>query len=68
MLLSGLGYLPGFVLAILLYRVATNAIQMQFEMTVFRAVLVFCLTVLMCCLSALMAMRRIRTADPAEVF
>jgi putative ABC transport system permease protein len=68
MLLSGLGYIPGFILAIVLYRVATNAIQMQFEMTTARAVLVFGLTVLMCCLSALMAMRRIRTADPAEVF
>lgn len=68
MLLSGLGYLPGFFLAIVLYRVATNAIQMQFEMTLVRAVLVFGLTVVMCCLSALMAMRRIRTADPAEVF
>jgi putative ABC transport system permease protein len=51
-----------------LYRVATEAIQMQFEMTTFRALLVFALTILMCCLSALMAMRRIRTADPAEVF
>jgi putative ABC transport system permease protein len=68
LLLSVLGYFPGFVLALGLYRVATNAIQMQFEMTLQRAVLVFCLTVVMCCLSAMMAINRIRTADPAEVF
>lgn len=68
LMLSVLGYFPGFVLALGLYRVATNAIQMQFEMTTERAVLVFCLTIVMCCLSAMMAIRRIRTADPAEVF
>ena len=68
MLLSALGYIPGFLLAVVLYRVATNAIQMQFEMTTSRALVVFALTVVMCCLSATMAMRRIRTADPAEVF
>ena len=68
LLLSVLGYFPGFVLALGLYRVATNAIQMQFEMTLQRAVLVFCLTIVMCCLSAMMAINRIRTADPAEVF
>lgn len=67
-ILSLLGYFPGFVLALWLYRVATNAIQMQFTMTVERAVFVFFLTMLMCGGSAMIALRKVKTADPADVF
>ncbi len=68
MILSLLGYFPGFLLALGLYRVATNAIQMQFTMTVGRALFVFALTIVMCGLSAMIAIRKVRTADPADVF
>ena len=68
MILSLLGYFPGFILALALYRVATNAIQMQFSMTVERAVAVFLLTMVMCGLSAMIAIRKVKTADPADVF
>jgi putative ABC transport system permease protein len=68
LMLSVLGYFPGFVLALWLYRVATNAIQMQFTMTLERAVFVFVLTIVMCGMSAMMAIGKVRTADPAEVF
>ncbi|MBL8811604.1 MAG: FtsX-like permease family protein [Planctomycetaceae bacterium] len=68
LMLSVLGYLPGFVLALWLYRVATNAIQMQFSMTAERALFVFALTIVMCVLSAVMAIGKVRSADPAEVF
>jgi putative ABC transport system permease protein len=67
-ILALLGYFPGFVLALGLYRIATNAIQMQFSMTVERGVSVFLLTVIMCGLSAMIAIRKVRTADPADVF
>jgi len=68
LILSVLGYFPGFLLAIGLYRVATHAIQMQFTMTLGRAVMVFLLTVVMCVMSAAIAIRKVRTADPADVF
>ncbi|MFN9970560.1 MAG: ABC transporter permease, partial [Phycisphaerae bacterium] len=68
MILSLLGYFPGFVLALGVYRIATRAIQMQFAMTFERAITVFGLTVLMCGLSAMIAIRKVRTADPADVF
>jgi len=67
-ILSILGYIPGFFLALVLYRVATVAIQMQFAMTVQRATMVFALTLVMCGLSALIAIRKAWTADPADVF
>jgi putative ABC transport system permease protein len=37
-------------------------------MTVSRAAMVFGFTVLMCSLSGLVAIRKLRAADPAEVF
>lgn len=67
-LLSVMGYVPGFFLAIGLYRVATVAIQMPFSMTAARAITVYLLTLMMCGLSALVAVRKVRTADPADVF
>jgi putative ABC transport system permease protein len=68
LILSILGYIPGFVLALGLYRVATRAIQMQFTMTLERAVFVLSLTIVMCGLSAAIAIGKIRSANPADVF
>lgn len=68
LILSILGYVPGFFLALVLYRVATVAIQMQFAMTVQRATMVLTLTLVMCGLSALVAIRKACSADPADVF
>ena len=67
-ILSVFGYVPGFFLALVLYRVATVAIQMQFSMTWERAIMVFTLTLIMCGLSAFIAVRKVKTADPADVF
>jgi putative ABC transport system permease protein len=38
------------------------------RVTADRALLVLGLTILMCCGSALIAMRKLRAADPAEIF
>lgn len=67
-ILTVLGYLPGFLLALGLYQVATHAIQMPFAMTWTRGLGVFFLTLIMCGISALIAVRKAWTADPAEVF
>jgi len=68
LILSILGYVPGFFLALVLYRIATVAIQMQFAMTFQRATMVFTLTLVMCGLSSLIAIRKACSADPADVF
>jgi putative ABC transport system permease protein len=67
-ILSLLGYVPGFWLAIGLYRVAEEQMQMPFAMTAARSVGVFIATLVMCGLSAMIAVRKAWTADPAEVF
>jgi putative ABC transport system permease protein len=68
LILSVLGYLPGFVLALGLYQIAEQEIQMPFVMTWSRGIGVFIATVAMCALSAVIAVRKAWSADPAEVF
>jgi putative ABC transport system permease protein len=68
LLLSVLGYIPGFIVALWLYQLATKAIQMPFSMTWNRGISVFLLTVVMCLLSATIALQRVRRVDPADVF
>jgi putative ABC transport system permease protein len=67
-ILSVFGYVPGFFISILIYRVATNATFLPLEMTAERGVVVYLLTLGMCVLSGALALRRLRKADPAEIF
>jgi putative ABC transport system permease protein len=67
-ILAALGFLPGVAMSIVLYRVSGEATRLPLEMTLERALFVLGLTVTMCTISALMALRKVRSADPAEVF
>jgi putative ABC transport system permease protein len=67
-ILATLGFVPAVGISFALYRVSSEATRLPLEMTAERAALVFGLTVAMCTASALMALRKVRSADPAEVF
>ena len=67
-ILSLLGFLPGAGLAWGLYAVTVKATNLPLRMTWDRGALIFGLTVVMCGLSGLVAMRKLRQADPADVF
>jgi putative ABC transport system permease protein len=67
-ILSVFGYIPGFFISLVIYRVATNATFLPLEMTAERGVVVYLLTLGMCVLSGALALRRLRKADPAEIF
>ena len=67
-ILAVLGYLPGLAICLLLYRVSSRATLLPLEMTWQRGVGVLALTVAMCAISALVALRKVRSADPADVF
>jgi putative ABC transport system permease protein len=67
-ILSVLGFPVGFVLAQGLYAIARQATGLPIVMTVARVVMVFGLTVLMCGMSGLLAMRKLKSADPADAF
>jgi putative ABC transport system permease protein len=67
-ILALLGFAPGWVGALLLYRLTAEATHLPLTMTPGRALGVLALTVLMCGLAALVALRKVRSADPAEIF
>lgn len=62
------GYAIGLVVALGLYELTKLAAGIPIGMTWDRVGLVFVLTVGMCVASALLAVRKVRTADPAELF
>ncbi len=67
-LLAVLGYVPGLLLVWWLYGLAAAATQLPLGVTFERAAGVFVITLIMCMLSGLLAMRKVRKLDPAEVF
>ncbi len=62
------GYLPAWVVALALYRVLGAISLLPLHMTAGLTLMGLALTVGMCILSALVAVRRVIRADPAEVF
>lgn len=67
-LLAILSYVPAFALTLLVYQQAGAATRLPVAMNVERAVVVFGLTLFMCCASAALAIRKLRSAQPAEIF
>jgi putative ABC transport system permease protein len=67
-ILSVFGYIPGFFIALLIYIIARDATFLPLRMTPERGVVVYLLTLGMCVLSGGLALRRLRRADPAEIF
>jgi len=67
-ILAVLGYLPGLFIVYFLYGKAAAATNLPLYITQDRAVTVFLMTLAMCALSALMAVRKVRRLDPADVF
>jgi putative ABC transport system permease protein len=67
-LLALLAYVPGILVAHLLYLITRHSTLLPIFMTAQRALFVFGLTVFMCCFSGFIATRKLRDADPAEIF
>jgi putative ABC transport system permease protein len=67
-ILAVLGFLPGLGTAWWLYGKAAAATNLPLYVTPERAGTVFALTLAMCAISGLLAVRKVRRLDPAEVF
>lgn len=63
-----LGYVPGFLLTIIAYEFAKGMTLLPFAMTYSRAVMVLLGTIIMCLVSGASAVRKLRAADPADIF
>jgi putative ABC transport system permease protein len=68
LILAAIGFIPGFAISQGLYLMTRQATLLPIIMTVDRAVFIFILTTLMCSISALIAMQKLQSADPADVF
>ncbi|MEH2465001.1 ABC transporter permease DevC [Nostoc sp.] len=68
LLLSILGYFPGIIFALFMYKTAREATLLPVSMSFDRAVMVLILTMLMCIISGAIAVRKLRSADPADIF
>jgi putative ABC transport system permease protein len=67
-LLSILGFIPGFALCLGIYDNAREGSGLPLTMTWSRSLTVFTLTILMCVISGIIAMRKTQSADPADIF
>ncbi|MFE4106638.1 ABC transporter permease DevC [Almyronema epifaneia] len=66
--LAILGFIPGFLLANGLYTLFKSATLLPIGMKFSRATTVLILTIIMCVGSGAIAMRKLRAADPADIF
>lgn len=67
-ILSLLGYIPGFLFSVLLYHAVIIIVRLPTQMEFGRAVIVLCLTTLMCCIAGMIATNKLRDGDPADIF
>ena len=67
-ILAVLGFVPGMAVANWLYGNAADATSLPIYLTTDRAIAVFIMTLGMCALSGLLAVRKVSRLDPAEIF
>ncbi len=68
LILSVLGFIPGVLVSQLLYQAAGNATGLFFQMTPERIMNLLMATFIMCLVSGAIAVRKVQTTDPADVF
>ncbi|NJO98581.1 MAG: FtsX-like permease family protein [Pleurocapsa sp. CRU_1_2] len=68
LLLATLGFIPGLIISISLYDLTKDAARLPMATNLGRIVFILGLTVLMCFVSGVIAVRKLRAVDPADVF
>ncbi len=68
MILSLLGFIPGALLAQVLYKLTRDIANMPTYMDFMNLIIVFVLSVSMCVFAGLLATRKLRNANPADIF
>jgi putative ABC transport system permease protein len=68
LILAAIGFIPGIAIAIGFYATMKQATLLPIAMTSGRAVFIFILTGVMCSISAAIAVRKLQSADPADIF
>ncbi|MBF2048128.1 MAG: ABC transporter permease DevC [Leptolyngbya sp. IPPAS B-1204] len=68
LLLAIFSYLPGFFTSSRLFNLAKEATRLPINMTLDQSLLVLASIVLMCSVSGVFAVQKLRSADPADIF
>jgi putative ABC transport system permease protein len=68
LILAALAFIPGVAIALGIYRITNFATMLPMAMDLGRVVFVFILTAIMSSASAAIAVRKLQTADPADIF
>lgn len=67
-IIAFLGFIPGFLLSMLLYDFAARHTHLPMTAPLPRIILVLMLTIIMCGISGASAMSKLNSADPADIF
>ena len=68
LLLAILGFLPGIVVSFGLYDLARSATQLPVTMDISKTLNVFLSVIFMCSISGILAIQKLRSVDPADIF
>jgi len=68
LILAALGFIPGVAVSLGLYQITRAATNLPMYMTAIRGLHVLILTIIMCSISGAIATRKLRSADPADMF
>jgi putative ABC transport system permease protein len=68
LILAVMGFIPGYLASFGIYYLMTNFIELTVTMSPAIALRVFILNLLMCIISGAIAIKKLRTADPADIF
>lgn len=66
--LAVLGFIPGYILSVGLYQLAESQIFMPMPMTLSKVVSVFTFILTMCAVAGFLAIRKLKAANPADMF
>ncbi len=66
--LAILGFIPGYMLSVGLYNLAESQMFMPMPMTLTKVVTVFLFILTMCAMAGLLAIRKLKAANPADMF
>ena len=68
LILAIMGFIPGYLASYGIYYLMTNFVELPVSMSTNIALRVFALNIIMCVISGAIAIKKLRTADPADIF
>ena len=68
LILAIMGFIPGYLISHFIYYLMATYVELRVSMNTSIALQVFALNILMCIISGAIAIRKLRTADPADIF